>query len=123
MSFILWDVPIMADGFRSTDLEQLNFDQNGLILTLTEENTEEVWRLYFGSYQAFRMTTEECSSNIIEMLPSDGGFFKANESEWLSNLGKCEVPFLDNAYHFVVCCYDEVIEIIAHKESPKFSKF
>ncbi len=122
MSFILWDVPIKADAYRSTDLEKFNFDRNELAFTLTEEDTEESWSLSFDSYQAFRTTTEECSSKVIELLPNEGGFFKADESEWLNSLGKGEVPFLDDACHFIVCCYDEIIEVVANKDSPKFLK-
>ncbi len=122
MSFVFWDVPIKAESFRSTELKEFKFDRHTLIFKLIEEGTEETWSLSFDSLQAFRTTTEECSVKILEQLPANGGFFKSTESTWLSSLGKGDIHFLDNACHFVVCCYDEIVEVVAGANSFKFIK-
>lgn len=122
MTFSEWDVPIKADSYRSIDLKEFKFDRNVLVFELIEEETEEVWSLSFDSLQAFKTTTEECSAEILEQLPVGGGFFKSTESVWLNSLGKGDVAFLSNACHFIICCYDEVIEIVADSDSPKFLK-
>jgi len=122
MSFSSWDVPIKADSHRSADLKEIKFDQSSLVVTLIEEETEDTWQLSFNSLQAFATTTEECSSEILEKLPGHGGFFRSAESAWLNSLGKGDITFLDNAYHFIICCYDEVVEVIADVDSPTFLK-
>jgi len=122
MSFSLWKVPIVADSYRSTELDRATLDRNGLVLSLIEEDSESRWNLTFDSIQACRMTTEECSSSLIESLPEMGGFFRTDQSMWLSSLGKGDISFLDCSSHFVVCCYDEVIEVIANRESFSFEK-
>ena len=124
MSFITWkEVPIATEGFRSTDLEGLTFDRSGgLILRLHEDGAENLWSLSFDCVQGFRITTEECSAGITEMLPMGGGFFKSTDSDWLKGLGKGDTHFLDTSCHFVICCYDEVIEVAAGCESPLFKK-
>lgn len=122
MSFILWDVPMKADSFRSVDLEDYKCEKKSLFFTLIEEDSEEIWILSFDSFHAFSTTTEECASSIKKLLPCYGGFFKADESEWLTKLGKGRVSFLDDAYHFIICCYDEIIELVASEKSISFSK-
>lgn len=122
MNFIPWDVPIKAESHRSTDLKEFRFNQHILKFKLIEEDSEKVWELSFDSLQAFRLTTEECSAQIIECLPTDGGFFKSNNSTWLNSLRKNDAHFLKDASHFVICCYDEIIEIVAKANSPKFTK-
>jgi hypothetical protein len=122
MTFSEWDVPVKADSYRSIDLKKFKFDRNALVLELIEEETEKVWNLSFDSLQAFKTTTEECSAEILEELPVGSGFFKSSESAWLNSLGKGDVAFLNDACHFIICCYDEVIEIIADSDSPQFLK-
>jgi len=121
-SFVIWDVPIKANSHRSTELKEFKFDRNTLVFQLIEEDTEKVWSLSFDSLQAFRTTTEECSAEILKQLPTNGGFFKAPESVLLDSLGKNNIHFLNNACHFVICCYDEVLEVIADVNSAKFCK-
>lgn len=122
MNFVPWETPIKAGSSRSTELKEFKFDRHALILKLIEEDTEKNWNLSFESFQALRITTEECSVKIISRLPDNGGFFKSSESPWLKNLGKNEIHFLSDAYHFVICCYDEIIEVVAGANSPKFIK-
>ena len=122
MSFIPWEVPIRTRSKRSTELKKFKFDRHALIFKLIEEDTEKNWNLSFDSFQALRITTEECSVKIISHLPGNSGFFKSTESAWLKNLGKNDIHFLSDTYHFVICCYDEIIEVVAGANSPKFIK-
>lgn len=108
---IQWEVPIKASWPRATELDNLRFSRAGLLLTLIEEDTKQKWTLEFGDVQAFRVTTEECSE--IFPLPADGGFFEEKNSLWLRNIGSEQVPFLKDARHFIVFCYDDVIEVIS----------
>lgn len=122
MSFVLWDVPIKVNSFRSVDLESYRFEEKSLVFTLVEEDTEDIWIVSFESVCAFNITTEECSFNVKEYLPCYGGFFKAAESEWLTRLGKGKVAFLEGTYHFIICCYDEIIELVASERDVSFLK-
>jgi len=51
--------------------------------------------------------------SLIEKLPHPGGFFEVLDSPWIQELGKGEVHFLGQSRHFVVCCYDEILEVVA----------
>jgi hypothetical protein len=113
MHIIPWPVPIKAQTTRANDLEELRFDRHGLCLTLVEDETEQGWLVTFTSVQAFRTTTEECAWHILTQLPHPGGFFEVLDSSWVQELGKGEVHFLEKSHHFIVCCYDEIVEVVA----------
>jgi hypothetical protein len=112
-----WDVPIRAEWYRSTDLAHLQFSGQGLVLELIEEETEHRWRLTFEAVQAVKVTTEECAVGILERLPQQGGFFEVRGSVWLSELGLGRISFLQEAQHLIICCYDEIVEVIGSKPS------
>lgn len=113
MKVIPWGVPIRAGSARSNNLKSLHFDRDGLVLTVLEEETEQAWKITFTSVQAFRVITEECPAPILENIPAAGGFFEVKDSSWIQELGKGDIPFLDQSRHFVVSCYDEVVEVVA----------
>lgn len=113
MKVILWDIPIRASSVRSNELESLIYDEGRLGLILKEEESDNRWSLVFRPLQAFRITTEECITDVVQALPQSGGFFEVQESDWLKELGGSEVHFLKDSRHFVVCCYEENIEIIS----------
>ena len=107
-----WDVPIRADWHRASELTHISFGRDGLTLKLVEEETEQTWLMKFASVQAFKSTTEECAASILSGLPEKGGFFEVVDSPWLDELGRGRVSFLDNARHYVICCYEEIIEVV-----------
>jgi hypothetical protein len=110
-----WQTGIVARWYRANELLSLAFGEGGLVIDLVEEGTEQNWRLVFAPHQAHRVTTEECRWPIgIENLPERGGFFEVLDSDWVRALGKGQVRFLDAARHFVVCCYDDIVEVVAH---------
>ena len=113
MHLMPWPVPMKAQTTRANDLQELQFERRGLVLKLTEDETEQTWLVTFTSVQAFRVTSEECAWHILEKLPHPGGFFEVLDSPWVKELGKGEVHFLGQSRHFVVCCYDEIVEVVA----------
>lgn len=119
LSIIHWKTPIKADWHRATELLELNFGKSEKNIKLVEEDTEQVWMLTFESVQACKITSEECIS-IANILPSNGGFFKILDSPWLNELGKGSTDFLDKVEHYVICCYDEIIEVAC--TNPTFVK-
>jgi hypothetical protein len=88
------------------------------VLTLVEEGIESRWHLSFGTVQAARFTAEECSASLLGSLPSKGGFLEVKDSPWLKELGQGRISFLEKAQHFIVCCYEEVVEVVATE--PRF---
>ncbi len=111
MKITPWNLPICAPWPRALELQDLTFDTSGLVLLLAEEEGEKHWRLTFKSVQAFRLITEECAGTLMGILPEKGGLFKIEESSFIEDLG--QPYFLSNAHHFVVCCYEEVVEVVA----------
>jgi hypothetical protein len=109
-----WDTPIRASWRRASELAQLSFGGDGLTLKLVEEETGQAWVMTFRSVQAFRSTTEECAGSVLSLLPENGGFFEIVDSPWLKELGRGRVSFLNEARHYVICCYDEVIEVVSN---------
>ncbi len=109
-----WQTGIEARWYRANDLVELRFAGGALVADLVEEDTEQNWRLVFAPHQAHRVTTEECRWPIgIAALPERGGFFEVLDSDWIRALGKGRVHFLEAARHFIVCCYDDIIEGVA----------
>jgi hypothetical protein len=92
-------------------LIKLELGADGLRLLLSEDETDQLWRVVFEDFQAVRVTSEE-SSGIRQELPTDGGFFEVQESPWILELGRINASLVSFARHFVICCYDETIEII-----------
>ncbi len=110
-----WDTGIQAQWYRANELISLSFPP--VTVELVEEDTEQHWRLTFETSQAHRVTTEECIWPFgITNLPEDGcGFFEVLDSVWIDSLGKGRVSFLDRSRHFIICCYDEIIEVVAYR--------
>ena len=107
-----WETGITAGWYRANQLIGLAFSP--LSLQVVEEHTEQNWKLTFKVWQGFRMTTEECAWGVIlSILPDEGGFFEILESDWLRELGRDHHHFLKTSRHFVICSYDEIIEVAA----------
>lgn len=104
---------MQASWTRASELESLKYSADGLQLVITEETTGRHWVVDFRSVQAFRVTTEELSSSVLDTLPTPGGFFEVEDSTWIRELGLGEVSFIEGARHYIVSCYEEVIEVVA----------
>ena len=80
-------------------------------MLVEQEEAKKLWRLMFKTVQSFRITAEECAAHIFTTLPEDGALFEVFESPLIKELG--EAQFLAKSHHYIVCCYDEIIEIIS----------
>jgi len=110
MNVSRWKSEISAVGKRALVLKDLRMDDEGLIVGI-EDEAGAVWSLDFRPVQALRITSEECAGNLIAELPTQGAFFVVRESQWIRELG--DAGALRRSTHFVLCCYDQVIEVLA----------
>lgn len=108
-----WELPISATWHRATDLGSLHLDREGLTLMLNEQDSDRRWRLTFSEVQAFKWTTEESAATILGALPKTGAFYEVVGSNWLPELGQGKLDYMSRASHYIICCYDEVLEIAA----------
>jgi hypothetical protein len=111
MKIIPWKLPIRALWPRALSLKSLAFAEAGLVLVVEEEEPGLPWRIVFKTVQAFRAKTEECAGSLLGQLPEKEGLFEVLDSPWIRELG--ESSFLAKAHHYIICCYDEVIEVVA----------
>lgn len=110
MQAINWKSEIAAPWKRALDLKEFRMTNGGLHLEIEEESGKS-WSLDFKSVQAWKVTSEECAGNLMARLPANGSLFLIRDSEWLRELGDAEPA--QKAKHFVICCYDEVVEVLA----------
>ena len=108
-----WDLPIKAMWHRATELDSLSFGRDGLTLRLIEEESGKHWQLHFPEVQGFKCVTEESASGLLRTLPTKGAFYEVMDSSWLRELGQGRLEYMSQARHYVLCCYDEVLEIVA----------
>lgn len=73
---------------------------------------EQIWILTFRDIQAIKVTAEECAGLILDKLPEKGGFFQVINSSWAQEIKQGRLTFARTARHFIVCGYDEIVEII-----------
>jgi hypothetical protein len=112
-----WDVPIRGEWHRATDLRSLAFGRDGLSLLVVEEETEKMWRLHFPDVHGFRCTAEESAAGVLGSLPERGAFYEVVDSAWLKDLGQGKLEHMMTARHYVICCYDAVVEVAATDHS------
>ena len=110
MKVIQWKSEIAASWKRALDLKELRIADGGLYLEI-EEESGKLWNLDFKPVQAWKVTSEECAGGLMARLPTEGALFLMRESEWLEELSEAEP--VQKSQHFVVCCYDEVVEVLA----------
>lgn len=113
MSVKTWTLPIKAEWHRATELESLSFGREGLTLVLIEEHAGGHWRLRFPEVQAFKCVAEESAAALLGTLPTKGAFYEVEDSPWLRELGHGKLEYMAKARHYVICCYDEVLEVVA----------
>ena len=112
MKVIPWTCEVTAPWKRALDLKDLRARDGGLRIVLEEESGGS-WALDFKPVQAWRVTSEECAGHLIARLPAEGALFLVRESDWQKELGWSES--VQQSQHFIVCCYDEVVEVLAWK--------
>ena len=76
-----------------------------------EEEQGKQWYLEFAPVQGWKVTAEECVATIVSHLPEEGALFQVQQSAWLEEL--YDGRPIHKSRHFVVCCYDETLEVLA----------
>jgi hypothetical protein len=114
-AMILWNTPIRATWSRSMQLLSLEYKPGSMTMTVNNDGDGKVWSIRFYSIQAIEITTYECASSILRDVEGRGALFEVIESRWIEELGRGKILFLEKSRHFVVCCYDEVVEVVAHR--------
>ena len=115
-----WDLPIKAEWHRASELKSLSFSlDNKLTLLLLEEDSQKCWRLHFPQVQGFKWTTQESGmwGAVLKSLPATGAFYEVVDSPWLLELGHGVVHYMEHAKHYVICSYDEYVEVVATRYS------
>jgi hypothetical protein len=112
---ILWETPIQASWVRSMELRSLQYTTSMVAMVVYNDDDGKTWQIRFDSTQGLRITPFECGSKVTRGSQGEGAMFEVVESQWIDDLGRGRVKFLDASRHFVICCYDEVVEVVAHK--------
>lgn len=110
MQPIHWKTELAATWKRALDLKDIRRANGGLVVEVEEESGKR-WSLEFKAVQAWNVTSEECAGNIVSELPAEGALFTMQQSDWLRQLG--DASPLQKSQHFVICCYDEIVEVLA----------
>lgn len=110
MKAVHWRNEITASWKRELDLKSFQAINSGLHLQI-EEESGKTWDLIFDPLQAWKVTSEECAGALLAKLPKDGALYIVRDSEWLDELGDAQP--LQKSEHYVVCCYDQVVEVLA----------
>ena len=110
MKVIRWESGIVAPWKRALELKDLRMSGESLHVEVEEESGKS-WSLDFKPVQAWKVTSEECAGKLLAELTLEGSLFLVHESEWRKELDGTGV--VEKSKHFIVCCYDEVIEVLA----------
>lgn len=110
MRAITWSTNIPARRKRALELKALQRVHGGLWLALAEENGR-TWSLSFKAVQAWKIVAQESAGRLAAAFPEDGALFLVEDSPWLAELEG--TPVLRHVRHYVLFCYDEVIEVAA----------
>lgn len=105
--------PVSASGLRSLDLESVAYAQGDIVVVVREDDRPRSWKLTFQTTQALRVTTFESAYGVLKDLDGCSAVYEFKESELLSELGLGRLEFMRNARHFVICSYQEVVEVVA----------
>jgi len=93
---------------------------NGSVSIIVEDG-ERVVEIRFVSVQAARVTTADAFLSP-GLLPSDG-VYEVTPSPWVVELRAVlveadpDATFLDDAHHYIVVGYDDVVEVISRDEA------
>src|SRR6266511_523225 len=101
--------------FQDVPEVRLRYTSGALVTELDDDTA--VHALEFRPVQAVRITTWDASVDP-GLLPRDG-IFENTSSAWIRDLRRSlstndpDADFLERARHFVIACYDEIVEVIA----------
>jgi hypothetical protein len=109
---------IRADWIRANEFVSLeDIPGLGLRVVIIEEHTLKKWAIHFKYVHAFRLAAEEVWPRPD--LPSDvhSGFYQVRNSEWIRELSGAHDLERLGAEHFIIGCYDEIIEVVGGQVS------
>ncbi len=111
-----WETAIEATWHNANHLVEANIGKGDITIRISDEKTARVWSLQFERVKAFKILSDECAEWSTKLLPADSGFFTITESPWLTALGLGEtIPgTVDYVNHYVVCCEEGIVEVVAH---------
>jgi hypothetical protein len=111
-----WDTGIKAKWYRANELIEIS-EEDPVLVHLVEEDTEQHFKIYFEDWRVVKTIPEETSwgGDFMPDIPEDGnqGFFKVTNSNLIKKLEKQHSVSLDGYKHYVICTYDDLIEIVA----------
>ena len=110
MKCILIDTPAFGDWVR--DCELTAFQLKPLSLEFIKDSDSTSWKIVFQDFIAFKVTSEEFTIHLSK-LTEDGAFFVIEDSLWLKELRTIKREILKDCKHYVLCFYDEYIEVIS----------
>lgn len=114
MKIIELNIPVSGTWHRDSELLAIGGKLPDLELVIKKDSDSSRWHVRFTDATAYKVTSEEFSTTgFLASLPLEGGFFEAIESPWMGELSQGGSDQLAGSHHFIYCCYDEVIEIIA----------
>lgn len=114
MKIVVLNTPVSGNWHRDSDLLSLSGKLSDIELVIEKDSDASIWSIMFTDTTAYRVTSEEFSTTgLLGRLPVTGGFFEVIESPWIAELSHGGSENIEGSRHFIYCCYDEVIEIIA----------
>lgn len=100
--------------YRDCELISIQWQRSIIDLVIYKESTNNKWRIRFHCVVMYKVISEEVAfADILGKLPHKGGFFEIFESPMFRQYYRYRKDVLNDMHHFVYCCYDEVIEVIA----------
>ena len=118
MNVLKLDTPVKAPWCRSLELQSITYKTDSIALRVSEDCEDPGWKnwlIRFDNIQGLKVTTEESDFEISNKINEEGAFFEFKRSKWLYSLGLDKVHYMAKSRHFVVRCYDEVVEVAAWK--------
>ena len=111
-----WETPIEATWHNANHLEEANIGKDDITIRISDEKTGRIWSLQFERVKAFKILSDECAEWSTKLLPPDSGFFTITNSPWFSalGLGSSDPDALDSVTHYVICCEEAIVEVLAH---------
>lgn len=105
---------------RDCDLLGINGPLSKLELKYQKDSDGSQWKVAFSDVYACRIVSEEFVSNhLLSITSKSSSFYTTSSSEWITELKEDSSRGIDDAKHFILFFYDEVIEIIAAALTPE----
>jgi hypothetical protein len=112
MDSILVSGPIIAENRRSLELQSLVYMRDGVTITLTEDPSGRRWGVRFEDVAVVSIRAWDLAGKTLEKLSGDGAIFQIrDDDEFYRMNGAWRFKMRYN--HYIVSCYDDVLEVLA----------